>query len=74
LCHRRLPLLLSTKADNGNTLETIVFDSGFNNRQTFARMFKQQYGMSPKSYRGEIRGSEGLSGKIRFIKNIPVSL
>jgi AraC-like DNA-binding protein len=33
------------------TVEAIAADCGFNNRQTFYRLFKEQYDISPAEYR-----------------------
>ena len=33
------------------TVESIAFASGFNNTSYFSRAFKEQYGVSPLSYR-----------------------
>ncbi len=32
-------------------IEQIAFDSGFNNRRTFNRIFRDEYGMSPSDFR-----------------------
>ncbi|MDR1645906.1 MAG: AraC family transcriptional regulator [Tannerellaceae bacterium] len=36
------------------TVEAIAFDSGFNSRRTFYRLFYKQYGLSPSEYRKQI--------------------
>jgi AraC-like DNA-binding protein len=37
------------------TIEAIAADSGFNNRQTFYRLFKEQYNISPAEYRKMVK-------------------
>jgi AraC-like DNA-binding protein len=37
------------------TVETIAADCGFNNRQTFYRLFKEQYNISPAEYRKMVK-------------------
>ena len=34
-----------------DSIEQIAFSSGFNNRQTFARIFRDEFGMSPSDFR-----------------------
>ena len=34
-----------------DSIEQIAYGSGFNNRQTFARVFRDEYGMSPSDFR-----------------------
>lgn len=33
------------------SVEQIALDAGFNNRQTFNRLFREQFGMSPSDFR-----------------------
>ena len=44
--------LLTTTADS---IEQIAFASGFNSRQVFARVFRDEYGMSPSEFRRAAR-------------------
>lgn len=48
---RQAILLLSDPANDNLSLETIAFDSGFSNRQTFYRAFKAQTGLNPATFR-----------------------
>jgi AraC-like DNA-binding protein len=41
--------------DHNLTVETIASDCGFNNRQTFHRLFKEQYNISPAEYRKMVK-------------------
>jgi AraC-like DNA-binding protein len=41
--------------DNNLTIEAIALDCGFGNRQTFYRLFKEQYNISPAEYRKMVR-------------------
>lgn len=40
--------------DPGRSIESIALESGFNSRQTFYRIFKKQFGLTPLAYRKSI--------------------
>ena len=45
----------------GKTITQIAFDKGFNNSTHFARVFKEQFGVSPREYRNLHISSQGKS-------------
>jgi len=42
---------LLSNMDEKFTIDTIAYESGFNSRTTFYRLFKEKYGLSPKQFR-----------------------
>lgn len=54
--------MLASKACKEKNISEILFDSGFNSKATFNRIFKKQVGMTPTQYRKkEERRSDNLS-------------
>ena len=50
---------LLSGSERSRTIEDIALDSGFKNRFTFLRNFKERYGMTPDEFRKSLAGDEG---------------
>lgn len=51
----RLDHSLKRLVETEDTIETVAYDSGFNNARTFYRIFREQFGMTPAEYRKSFR-------------------
>ena len=47
----RLKHAMRLLTDTNDSIEQVAFASGFNSRQVFTRVFRNEYGMSPSDYR-----------------------
>jgi AraC family L-rhamnose operon regulatory protein RhaS len=41
----------------GKSITNIAFDSGFNSSSYFSTQFRRHFGVSPRSYRAQLRGT-----------------
>ncbi len=65
---------LLNPAYNHITLLGIAYESGFNSKTTFNRVFKEITGKSPVEYKNELKKGRPFSKMERFQKNRPVVL
>ena len=51
----RLEHSLKMLSEGNDTIESVAYDSGFNNVRTFYRIFREEFGMTPAEYRNSSR-------------------
>ena len=51
----RLEHSLKMLSEGNETIESVAYDSGFNNVRTFYRIFREEFGMTPAEYRNSSR-------------------
>ena len=51
----RLEHSLKMLSEGNETIESVAYDSGFNNVRTFYRVFREEFGMTPAEYRNSSR-------------------